>query len=221
MMFFLLTLAGAEEYISADRPSVAVGSSVVGTQKTQVETGLQIDLIDGTHTFSIPTVLRYGINENIEVRLSTPLSSLNFLSLQSISQSSRVEGKVNFYSSSNISMGTLLGVLISNETLNADASLLVDISSGPNAAWFNLKGNLTSLELGESYPSFALGVGSLLYHGHGVFVETAGDLQSGLSGTVETGYFWLSKNLQIDVYVQQFYTEPQILSIAVGGAWKR
>jgi hypothetical protein len=221
MIIFLTMLATADEYISADRPSVAVGSSVVGPRKTQIETGLQIDLIDGTHTFSIPTLIRYGITDRIEVRISSPLSTLNAFSIQGLTQTSRVEGKLKFFSSSNLSMGTLLGVLVSNEMFNADAALLVDVNSGPYAAWLNLKGNITSPDLEDGFPSFALGAGSLLYEGHGVFVETAGDLQSGLSGTVQAGYFWLSKNLQIDVYVQQFYTDPQVLSLAVGGAWKQ
>ena len=217
----LSVTAIAEEYISADRPSVAVGSSVVGTRKTQIETGLQIDLLGGVHQFTIPNTLRYGITDNIEVRLNTPLFSMNVSSLQSIIQSTRVEAKVNFYKSDNFSMGTLLGVLVNNQVLNANAALLVDVSQGPYAGWFNLMGNIVSADLSEAYPSYALGAGSLLYKGHGVFVETAGALQGSVSGTIEAGYFWLSPNLQIDLYVQQSYTEPKTLTLAVGGAWKQ
>lgn len=221
MILYLCSIAFAEEYISADRPSVAVGSSVVGTQKTQLETGIQIELLEGEHSFSIPTTFRYGLNENIEVRVTSPLYSLNVQSLQNILQSTKLEGKVHFFSSSNLSIGGMLGVLVNDQVLNADASLLVDIQSGPYSGWFNLIGNLGSADLDSIYPSFAIGGGSLLYKGHGVFVETAGNLQSGLSGTVQAGYFWLSSNLQIDVYVQQSYTDQEVLTIAVGGAWKQ
>jgi len=221
MIFYLCCNALAEDYISADRPSVAVGSSVVGTNKTQVETGVQIDLLEGVHSFSIPTTFRYGVNENIEVRVTSPLYSLNVQSLQNILQSTKLEGKINVLSGSSVSIGGLLGVLVNDTVLNADASLLVDVQSGPYAGWFNLTGNLGSADMENIYPSFAIGGGSLLYKGHGVFVETAGNLQSGLSGTVEAGYFWLSSNLQIDVYVQQSYTTPETLTISVGGAWKK
>ena len=218
---FLIPSGVAEEYISADRPSVAVGSSVVGTRKTQLETGIQIDLLDGSHSFTIPTTFRYGLTDNIEVRVTSPLYSLNVVSLQNVLQSTTVEGKVNFYKSANSSIGGMLGVLVNDQVLNASASLLVDVFSGPYAGWLNVIGNLGSADLDNIYPSFAIGGGSLLYKGHGVFVETAGSLQSGISGTVQAGYFWLSPNLQIDVYVQQSYTDPEVLTIAVGGAWKQ
>ena len=218
----LLTQPGlAEDYISADRPSVAVGSSVVGTRKTQLETGLQIDLIDGSHSFSIPTTFRYGLTDNIEVRVTSPLYSLNATSIQNILQSTIVEGKVNFYKSSNASVGGMLGVLVNDQILNASAALLVDVSSGPYSGWLNVIGNLGSADIDSIYPSFAIGGGSLLYKSHGVFVETSGSVQSGISGTVQAGYFWLSPNLQIDFYVQQSYTAPEVLTIGIGGAWKR
>lgn len=221
MFLIIFSIAFAEDYISADRPSVAYGSSVVGKNKTQIETGVQLELEDGRHSFSTPTTFRYGINDKIEVRVTSPLYMLNIVSIQSVIGSTKLEGKVNFLNSDVLSLGGMLGILLSDEKLNAGASLLVDVSKGPYSGWINIDGNLASAELSSLYPSFAIGGGSLIHKGHGIFLETAGSLQSGISGTVQAGYFWLTPNLQIDLYVQQSYTDPEVLTIAVGGAWKQ
>ena len=61
----------------------------------------------------------------------------------------------------------------------------------------------------------------MLYKEHGIFVETAGTIQEEFAGTVQAGYIWLSPRLQIDLYVQQSIVEPNVLTIALGGAYRQ
>ena len=67
--------AGDDEPISADRPSVAESSQVVGKGRVQLETGLQWDRQRDdelhTRTLSTPTLLRIGLSERAELRIET------------------------------------------------------------------------------------------------------------------------------------------------------
>ena len=213
--------AFAEETISADRPSVAVSASTLRAQKVQVETGVSIDLVDESHTLTVPTLIRYGITDNIEIRVNTPIHYLTSQNIQDLITNTRVEGKLQFFKSNQLKVGALLGLLVNDDVLNADAHLLVDIAKGHSFSWMNVGVVLPSADSSGAYPSYAVGTGVMLYKDHGVFVETAGTYQNSFGGTIEAGYIWVSPNIQIDVYVQQSILEPKILTFALGGAYKR
>ena len=61
------------DLINADRPGIADGSTVVGPKTFQVESGIQEEFRRNEegreHTFFIPTLLRFGINNHWEVRI--------------------------------------------------------------------------------------------------------------------------------------------------------
>ena len=61
------------DYINPDRPGIADGSNVVGAGRFQIETGLQQEYrrSDGVRAqrLFIPTLLRLGLNENLEARI--------------------------------------------------------------------------------------------------------------------------------------------------------
>lgn len=70
-----VTVAAAQprdDYINPDRPGIADGSNVVGAGRIQVETGLQREYRNSngaqSRTLFMPTLLRMGLNENIEFR---------------------------------------------------------------------------------------------------------------------------------------------------------
>ena len=62
-----------EDLINADRPGIADGSNVVGALRFQIETGIQEEFRrseDGReHTFFVPTLLRFGIDNHWEARI--------------------------------------------------------------------------------------------------------------------------------------------------------
>jgi hypothetical protein len=67
--------AGDDEPMAPDRPGVAESSQVVGKGRLQLETSLQWERERGddlhTRTLSMPTLLRFGVGERIELRLET------------------------------------------------------------------------------------------------------------------------------------------------------
>lgn len=62
-----------DDYINPDRPGIADGSTTVGPQRFQIETGVQVEFRDDgaehDRTTFIPTLLRYGIGKRWELRL--------------------------------------------------------------------------------------------------------------------------------------------------------
>lgn len=75
----LLTVSGsavcAEDRISTDRPDLLTSPDAVGKGRFQVETGMQLQRDDAnetrTRTLSTPTLLRLGVTDKIELRVSS------------------------------------------------------------------------------------------------------------------------------------------------------
>ena len=67
--------APAEDYINPDRPGIADGSNVVGTGRFQAELGVQQEFRrDGgtrDRTLFVPTLLRFGLSRDWELRVET------------------------------------------------------------------------------------------------------------------------------------------------------
>lgn len=61
------------ELINPDRPGIADGSTVIGAKTFQIESGIQEEFRrsgeDRQHTFFVPTLLRFGINNHWEARI--------------------------------------------------------------------------------------------------------------------------------------------------------
>lgn len=62
--------AQQEETIVADRPGLADGSATVGTGVAQLETGVTV-ASDGDESITLPTLLRYGLSERLELRVES------------------------------------------------------------------------------------------------------------------------------------------------------
>ena len=64
-----------DDAISPDRPGIADSSTVVGKKRFQIEAGVQheyrSDSGSSQHTWFVPTLLRFGINDNWEFRVET------------------------------------------------------------------------------------------------------------------------------------------------------
>src|SRR6478609_1847792 len=67
------TVDNDQDLINADRPGIADGSTVVGPKTFQLESGIQAEFRrnedNREHTFFIPTLLRFGIDNHWEVRI--------------------------------------------------------------------------------------------------------------------------------------------------------
>ena len=65
--------ADEPDLINADRPGIADGSNVIGTGTIQLESGIQQEFRRSgdsrEHTFFVPTLLRFGVNNDLEFRL--------------------------------------------------------------------------------------------------------------------------------------------------------
>ena len=61
------------DLINPDRPGIADGSTVIGAKRFQIESGVQEEFRrsgnEREHTFFVPTLLRFGIDSNWEVRI--------------------------------------------------------------------------------------------------------------------------------------------------------
>ena len=60
----------ADDSISTDRPDFTNGPDVVGTGRIQLEAGLYWDRSSGERNRATPTMLRLGVNDTLELRLS-------------------------------------------------------------------------------------------------------------------------------------------------------
>jgi len=65
--------ADEPDLINADRPGIADGSTVVGTGTIQIESGIQEEFRRSgdsrEHTFFVPTLLRFGVDSQLEFRI--------------------------------------------------------------------------------------------------------------------------------------------------------
>jgi outer membrane putative beta-barrel porin/alpha-amylase len=151
--------AAESDLINADRPGIADGSTVIGPKRLQIESGIQLEFRrsgDGReHTFFIPTLLRFGIDSNWEVRIEgntftrvTTFDSTNTVSHTSGLAPASVGFKYHIYNSNGdqqLSLGTIVRVFpawgskefrmqhtTGDIRLAADWSLAPSLSINPN-----------------------------------------------------------------------------------------
>jgi hypothetical protein len=60
--------SGSDDLINPDRPGIADGSNVVGSNRFQIETAIQQELrgnsLSGSEKMFIPTLLRFGLDKS-------------------------------------------------------------------------------------------------------------------------------------------------------------
>ena len=59
----------AQDLINPDRPGIADGSKVVGRGRLQIETSLQRETRGDIHTLFVPTLVRVGVGNRLELRV--------------------------------------------------------------------------------------------------------------------------------------------------------
>ena len=219
----LLSTAFAEDFISADRPSVAAGSSIVPKGSTQLEAGLQIlGLEYGTPIFSTPFMLRYGVHEKFETRVYSSGLTINDSFIEPSLDGSGVQGKLNIYQedSAPISIGLLGSIdFVTEELFGGGLQILVDLNIEKTSYWLNVGATTIGAFQYNSIP-YSLGAGRLLGSQHGLFIETAGTISDVNIFTAEIGYFWISETLQLDLYLQRDISEIPNYMVAAGFAYR-
>ena len=68
-------MAEAAEISAVDRPSVGTSTYTLERGGIQLESGLQIDGSQGGSTSSLPTMLRIGLHDRVELRPYTSILS--------------------------------------------------------------------------------------------------------------------------------------------------
>lgn len=69
----LLPAPALAEHIHSDAPDVATGTFVIPSGVYQIEQNAQVDFDAGGPTFSLPSLHRFGLGRNVELRLETPV----------------------------------------------------------------------------------------------------------------------------------------------------
>ena len=219
----LSTICLAEDFISADRPSVAAGSSIVPKGSTQLEAGIQVlGLEYGTPLLSTPYMLRYGVHERFETRVYSSGLTIYDGVVETALDGSGVQGKLNVYQneSSPISVGLLGSIdFVTEDLFGGGLQLLVDLNIEETSYWLNVGATTVGSFQYNSIP-YSAGFGRLLAPQHGVFFETAGIISDISVFTAEVGYFWISETLQLDLYLQRNISDVSNYLIAAGFAYR-
>lgn len=120
-LFSIVLPAFAVDVISPDRPGFADGTKVVGKGRFQLETGLQYErdsndglLIYGTST---PSLFRIGINDSLELRISSDGWMRQSQSMQNAAQKTSGVG--------DSSLGLKWRLMDANESLSAPSIALI------------------------------------------------------------------------------------------------
>ena len=218
MLSLALVMSAAADDIVPDRPSAGTSASTVGDGVLQIETGLQSDVGSGT-TFSLPTLLRYGIGDGLELRLDSAVISVTDLSsdLWAVDVGGLAPAlKYTLSSSDAMTLGVMggAGLPINDAELSPYATFLADISAlSINAGW----GGGTALY-------YAVGYTVLLpFESWSTFAETSGTYDIGGSvwdGTVQGGVVWASGDIEADVYAQTSLNGFDAHMFAVGMSYR-
>jgi hypothetical protein len=70
-LLLVAPFAYADDLINADRPGIADGSTTVGAHTFQIEIGAERDDRSTDHDVLVPTLLRYGLSSNFELRIES------------------------------------------------------------------------------------------------------------------------------------------------------
>ena len=241
----LLAVAVAQaEPISTDRPDFVDSPDVVGAGHIQIEYGnawdRNVDQGESVHTWSMPTLLRFGVTDDLELRLETdgPVSD----------KTSTAAGSVSHHGFADVSLGLKWHALDGDEASNTPA-LGVEVQSEVDTGSAAFRGQgwrpavrmLTEWDLGDSsvgvlaglvYDNSASGrfwarqlavtLGHQLTENLRFYLEIAGQqLASANNGgnfvTWDSGFTWLLNDaLQLDFEVSLGANPSTPNSIGVG-----
>lgn len=143
LVFATATIARADDLINADRPGIADGSTTVGAHTFQIEIGGERDDRSADHDLLVPTLLRYGLTDNFELRIESSL-------YQRIEGWAPVSLGAKYHFEDKPSLGLIGRVfLINTEEVTGDLRLANDFEVGEKWAFNPNVGLAISSDQGE------------------------------------------------------------------------
>jgi hypothetical protein len=218
IVYGILALAMAEDISTVDRPTNGASASTVGKGAIQIETGLQIDTVQQSMQYSLPTMLRIGLHERFEIR---PYASvINYDASLTPLSSSGIQGKATLYApdTKNMVLGVLASSELDFERGSFNGLLLLDVWKGKWSGWFNT--GLSQSYAHDRSTIILMGANYTLPKNQGVFVESTGIVNQETSITLESGYYKTFSQFRVDLYLLKSLTETSQWQFATGLAWR-
>ena len=194
----LLTIGGfAQDTISTSRPGQCISSSVLVKGRLQLQTGVQVDKFS-TSELEIPTtLLRYGLTNNIEVRLYDQFTKF-YSTKELVLNAPQASLLINVTHGNKIIPEMAVQPYIDIDN-SLSTGMILSGSNSLNNKWgysFNLAENY-SAQTWVAYYAFAI---NYTYQKSTFFIETFGDMLPNAT-QFDAGFGWLmNPNIQLDLY---------------------
>lgn len=215
-IYTILCIAESSEIASVDRPSVGTATYTIERGGIQLESGLQIDGAQGGSVYSLPTMLRIGLHDRVELRPYTSMLSHSD-SDTLLLQSSGVQGKFKLYAPEDQNFA--FSVLTASDINAGSGTVLLDAWKDNWSMWVNA-GHSIAYESSTDSSLVLAGVCYALPQKQGVFVESSTTFSDSTTLTVEGGYTKAFTQLQVDVYALKNLSQANSWQIATGVGWK-
>ena len=212
----LISMAWAVEIASVDRPSVGTSTYTLEKGGLQLESGLQIDASQSNSVYSLPTMLRIGISDQVELRPYTSIissSQTNTLFLQS----SGIQGKAKLYSPKEHNLA--FSFLASSDVNAGSGIFLFDFWTDHWSMWINA-GHVLTYDTRTGSSIVLAGVGYTFPKKHGLFIETSSTMEETATVTIEGGYTKTFHTFQVDVYALKDVHTSENWQVATGIGWR-
>lgn len=202
----------ADDLINADRPGIADGSATISAHQFQIEIGGERDDRSVDHDLLVPTLLRYGLTDNFELRVESSV-------YQRIEGWAPVSIGAKYHFNDKPSLGVIARAFVINvDQVNGDVRLAGDFNAGerwsfnPNigvsassdlvsaigalTAQYNIseKANVF-VDGGVTYPEEKHGTGALVLDVGGAWIvrpdmQLDASIGWGAHGTTVPSVFW-------------------------------
>lgn len=215
-MYTLISTVWSAEIVSVDRPSVGTSAYLVEKGGIQLESGLQIDGSQTGQLYSLPTMIRVGLHDRLELRPYTSIlthTTSDTLALQT----SGVQAKVKIAHPESKQFS--LSILASSDLSAGSGMLLLDAWQDNWSVWVNA-GHSVEYDTNTGSSLVLGGVGYALPKKQGLFLESSAALADTPTVTIEGGYTKAFESVQIDVYTLKNLTTPDGWQIATGVGWR-
>lgn len=212
----LMSMAWAAEIASVDRPSVGTSTYTLEKGGLQLESGLQIDRSQSGSVYSLPTMLRVGIGNQVELRPYTAILSYSQTDALLL-QSSGIQGKAKLYSP--IDHNLAFSILASSDMNAGSGIFLFDVWKDNWSMWVNA-GHVLTYDTRTGYSIALAGVGYAFPRNHGIFIETSSTMKETTTVTFESGYTKTFQQFQVDLYALKEVHSSENWQLATGFGWR-
>lgn len=226
--------------LSADHPGYSDSSSTVPRFAIQAEVGVEaIKPLEGDLDLGLGVLGRYGIFENVELRLEVP--AIQFLfdrqeqEVTPTLNSVEVGAKLAIPLSDSLQLGLLPHVITPGTEgssiggFSGGLGVILDISAGDLGAWLSSVPKMLGLRQPGAVASVdyafqvdvAAGVSYQLAPNMGVFVETWGVIDDGYMPAADAGIVWhIKPELLLDVYFGMQFPDTALPYGGLGFAYR-